>query len=228
MKRYIALSLVVLMALSAISTIGVVTTTKAEAAKKPAPTPPPTYYTIVYGTNQQWTAQQLNFHVVYVDPTTTAQHTETSTGNTAAVTLSAQAAEAGENEASVGVQWLLTGINDWTAVQGQHVAVTVTMQYTLKVSNNKYQNGTAAGVTGPTAVNLIMYNGNVQQRVTQTFTQNEMGDPLTIADLTPNGAAGDYRGSFAVAAWNGILSNPSPSQASASVTVSSVSLQYLA
>ncbi len=232
MKRYLALLLIAIVAASVISAAGVVT------AKKPVP-PPST--NIPYGVSQKWSKNDFNYHYTEFKSSqlgVPAAHSETSVGNTATVEINADAGEDGINYASVGVAYTLTGITNWDDVKDKPVAITVRLKYDLAASGSSgWLLPTAADVGGYPAPGVALASVEVQgtqsDTITQTLTTTRSPDgsttiPLTVTQLVPDGASGDYSGQIWFAAVNGVMPDDTMTQHTyASITVSSISLEYL-
>ncbi len=135
MKKYVALFLVVLMAVSVVSAAGVITTEKANAAPNRDK-----FYTVQVGKNAAWTANKWNDHDVLSDiPAgwSCPAHAESITGNKLVSTVTVSPADeyggiTTLNGAFVGVTFHVDlGGRAWSDVQNLPVKVRTSVSYDL-------------------------------------------------------------------------------------------------
>jgi hypothetical protein len=192
----------------------------------------PNRYFINYGENQEWTGRQCNFHQTgFVKPETTAQHDERSAGDTASLSMEIKPGQKGMNWADVGVQYTFKSF-DWNAYKDAPIAITVTAKYMVAVHGGSPTTWALMG-TAPTAyIDRISGQATHRKIIKQTFTQkweNERWAPLTVKDLVPNGASGNYDGNVhaGVVSQNLGTDFTTLQRTSGSVTVESIGIQFL-
>jgi len=213
--------IIAILAVSTLSTVSAVNAQKVDEANKL-----PDSYAIPYGVNQNWIGCECNWHATGSYEITTAQHYESSVGNTATFVINARPGETGWNSGGVGVKFTLTGITDWQAVKDRHIAISVKMTYIL--ATNK-QGLAFIGIHPLVGAPIDQVNGNyahVIRTISRTYTSYGGGPALTVQDLVPSGASGNYDGYISA---NIQCGHPygTGQQAFGSVIVQSVGLKYL-
>jgi len=230
MKRYFAVFLIALMAVSVLSAAGVVTT-KPVAAADPAP-----YLIDVNapaGTTYSWTQKMMNFHYNTNDPLNLI--VSKSKGNTASVTLKTQPGQYAQGQADVGVALqpgVPVGTRPWELAKDRLVSVKVTTKTDLSLKGDKLVAAEAGVDTFGTWPHPSIYEFVLLNRYTGSPTQNVKGTltysatETTTVDTTLEHV---YTGICAmVLVETGI--NPSTTlsqQASAKVVVESIELTLL-
>ncbi len=233
MKKYLALLLIALMAASVVSAAGVVT------AKNDKQKPIPEFYKMPIGGKQSWSGNELNLQATefVTDDTNPPQHTVSAVGNTATITVAAAADQYAWGLAIVGVQFKLQGVNanNWETVKARPVAVTFSYDYDISVDGYRQDQwpywSAMTTVADSTSYHRVTLDGDQTGTVAQTYTTDNLGEPLTISSFVPNGDTGDYSGYIDVGVGitlpRGLDYQWAPQQAAGTAVVNSISIEYL-
>lgn len=192
MKKYLALFLIAIMAVSVLSAAGVVTTQKAAAAPLQSSIavvnykPGATYRYVPWQFNQ-------NFAGFFASSEGNITHFETTSGGTAYSSVRTTQTQAGTSYARVGMWWQLRlpkGAT-WNTVENMPCTVTVTVLYVIQAKGNQDTYAQAVwGVNNGNETYSIVYGNNLHVKTATTTFHTTVGDVFSD---------GPYGGAYAEA-----------------------------
>jgi len=189
-KKYLALFLIVIMAVSVLSAAGVVTTQKAAAQSSP----PAVAVTYKKGATYIYAPWQFNnkYADFYAYSRANIKHSETTSIGTAFSSIRTTQTQAGEGDAGVGMYWKLnipSGAT-WATIKNMPCKVTVTASYYIEAKGN---NATYADVYWGqyhTGYGYASVNGTSPHESALT-TKTFYG---TVGDVFSGGSVGPHYG----------------------------------
>ncbi len=220
MKRHLAFILIAVMAVSALSTAGMVTTQKAAAQMTATP------ITVAYqeGAVYTFTPKQYNIHEAFFVPFATSQgtprHTEAATGGAMYTSIRTTATQCGTSAARVGTYWKLTG--DWDAIKQRPCKVTVNCNAVLSAKGGS---DTVARVVDPLhgVFHEEVYGKDpVHQKVVKIICMRT----TTVEYFFGQNGDGTITGFAGADASASVYPGPQAGQASASVVCTSIVLEF--
>ncbi len=223
MKRHLAFILIAVMAVSALSTAGMVTTQKAAAQMTATP------ITVAYqeGAVYTFTPKQYNIHEAFFVPFATSQgtprHTEAATGGAMYTSIRTTATQCGTSAARVGTYWKLTG--DWDAIKQRPCKVTVNCNAVLYAKGGS---DTVARVVYPAhggsqPFHVEVYGNDVVHQKVGRITETRA---LTVENFFGQNSDGTIFGFAAADASASVYPGPQAGQASAAVICTSIVLEF--
>ncbi len=230
MKRIVAIALIAIIALTAVSTAGVMAASKKPTDTKVTPVPlkyqPGKTYTFL---PNRYNVHSAEFLAPRLPILPSSQHTEYASGATAYTSISEETGQAGSSYAFVGMQYKLNGI---TALDLSEASKTCTVTY--EVSYVLTANGkdgyasisyTQLGIGDPGFIDDVSGQfGPVTKVMTKTVTKEVPLNYIFKQDTANN----QIQGSQVIIAFSdgGILGADAPTYATASVVVNSISLTF--
>jgi hypothetical protein len=220
MRRYLAFILITIMAVSALSTAGVVTTQKAAAQLTTTP------ITVSYqeGAVYTFAPRQYNIHVAFFVPFVTSKgtplHTEAATRGSMYTSIRTTATQCGTSAARVGTYWKLTG--DWDTIKQKRCKVTVKCYAVLYAKGGS---DTVARVVDPlhgVFHEEVYGNDPVHLKVVKIIESRES----TVENFFGQNGDGTITGFAGADASASVYPGPQAGQASASVVCTSIVLEF--
>ena len=177
MKKYLALLLIAIMAVSVLSAAGVVTTQKAAAAPLQSSIAVVNYKPGATYRYAPWQFNQ-NFAGFYASSEGTIAHFETTGGGTAYSSIRTTQTQAGVSYATVGMWWQLRlpkGAT-WNTVENMPCTVTVTVLYVIQANGNQGTYAQAVwGVNNGNETYSIVYGNNLHVKTATTTFHTTVG-----------------------------------------------------
>jgi hypothetical protein len=213
-KKYLALFLVALMAVSTLSAAGVVTTQKAEAVTQPTNRP----VTVLYkpGTTYVYGPSRFNLHIANSPNSAGIWGTATSTGGLVYASITTTTQDGG-SLADTGILWKLNLAGaDWSSVKDKSCTVTATLGYLLQAKGDHDSVAVVFLSVGGAVQHQDVVFGTHSKLVTTTWAQT-----VKVSDLFVSGYGGStvYVQAFRTPPGG-------PGQALSSAYVSSMTLRF--
>jgi hypothetical protein len=242
-KKYLALLLIAIMAVSVLSAAGVVTTQKA-AAQPPvsvssatgivttqktaaATLPPVVVVNYKPGATYKYAPWQFNYNYAYFDDFlgTNIQHAETTGVGTAYSSIHTTQTQSGDGYSGVGMYWQLNlpSGSTWATVKNMPCTVTVMVTYFIQAKGNQHTFAEALwGVYAMNPADSSVYGNNPQVK-TATITQTWH---TTVGNVFSGDSIGPYYGGGGAQVDTGQYPAAGAGQTSAIIVCSSVVLAF--